>query len=925
MLSLEDEIYVLDQLDEFRIESAMLRERGREALAESLAALQLDPSDGRKKRRWEDFDAPILEAALSVRALTAHAPDTYAADIEPLIDYLIALPIEVAFGANRDEMPILRAARAMHALLNSRQAAFSRSVMYFHYRLVREIYSAHPPEWVTGGTRAGETAMPTAYATGEAIRAISGLKRALERRAEYAGLICDLQRRWERLHKVTPEAWRDIEAKRLAREFFNTIETQKGRIGFATDMSSYDGGGITGFITSALARMALSLDDSTKALKRAYSHIDDYRKNEFHDDPKATQHRQVSESAHLIAHGAVKSAIQTAEDAQRELAAAMHGEPERLTNVQNLFLEAAKNTAKLIQPAVTYVSRVLDRELAAAASNEKVNCDPPELAFAAASYGAATNEWHDERLRRAALFLSSAVTERGRFPLGRPLRSTPGGYKAHVIGSEVIRAFSQLLENIESVEVEPRVTKSLMMYFHDTEVLDRPGVWQHDEPVQSEMPRRWGTAFAVLALDRINRMLDARINAKVLKHFSWRKPGGAGLPDLFYGDYGLVAHDVVPRESVAITLERMRGHIRGLTPKRDGNDPIYSLVLHGPPGTGKTTMVEALAQSAGVRLVEVTPSDIVLAGVDQVERRARAVFKALSLLTRVVIMFDEFDPVLQARDPNAEGPPSVFSFLTPGMLPKLKTLHDAAKKRSLAYVLITNLVGTLDEAAIREGRFDARIGVYPPDLLSRLGRLRSELDKYERPDDSGPTVPQSAGPLAPAMSLVEGDILPAAREARLKEIVVKTAGMSMNTLGKRGWFTAPEKRTILDDGSAMAYLLGHSKGPFPPLPHPYEVHLHGRGPEAEREWIEANWVHLWDENAKKLYDADGNVSFENLLDATGEPDERAVHEEEPNFVIAATHCRLCMMLARMLVTHHAAEQASGSAPRRYGPRPAAAS
>ena len=882
MLSLEDEIYVLEQLDAFRIESAVLRERGRKALAQSLGNLHLASPHEHKKRTRHDFDAPILEAALSVRALMAHSPDTYAVEVEPLIQYLIALPIERAFGANRDEMPILRAARGMHALLNSQQAAFSSSVMFFHYRLVREIYSAHPPEWVTGGTRAGETAAPTAYATGEAIRAISGLKRALERRAEYAGLILDLHRRWVRLHASTPGPWRDIEAKRLAREFFNTIETQKGKIGFATDMRQFDGPAITSFLTSALTRMAASLDESKKALEKAHEGIRRYRRNEFRGDPKKRQHRQVSESAHEIALGAVSSAIDAANTAQIELTAAMTEDLRRLGNVQRLFLEAAKHTGKLIQPAVAYLSRVLDRELAAAASNEKVNCDPPELAFAAASYGAASDEWHDERLRRAALFLSSAITERGRFPLGRPLRSTPRGYKAHAIGSEVIRAFSQLLENSDAVEVEPRIVKSMMMYFDDTHVLDRPGVWQHDEPVHSAQPQLWGTAFAVLALDRINRMLDARINAKVLKHFSWREPGGAGLPDLFYSDYGLVAHEVAPRESVAITLERMRGHIRGLTPKRDGAEPIYSLVLHGPPGTGKTTMVEALAQSAGVRLVEVTPSDIVLAGVDQVERRARAVFKALSLLTRVVISFDEFDPVLQARDPKPSGTPSVFSFLTPGMLPKLKTLHDAAKKRSFAYVLITNLIGTLDEAAIREGRFDARIGIYPPDLLSRLGRLRAALDRWERPDDDGPSVPPST-PLGPAM---QREMTPA-REARLKEIVIKTAGMSMNTLGKPGWFTAPPEELRQEwkwtnNGSALSYLLGHSEAPFAPQVLSREVSQQGRGAEAEREFKEAKWVQGWDANAKKIYAKNPDVDFDELLKAhTAEKSRRPKSQTAP--------------------------------------------
>jgi SpoVK/Ycf46/Vps4 family AAA+-type ATPase len=105
-------------------------------------------------------------------------------------------------------------------------------------------------------------------------------------------------------------------------------------------------------------------------------------------------------------------------------------------------------------------------------------------------------------------------------------------------------------------------------------------------------------------------------------------------------------------------------------------------VLYGPPGAGKTTLVEAVAKSAGVPLVEITPSDILVGGEEAIERRTRHVFLALSMLTHVVILFDEFDPILQNRGKRKGDEPakSIFEFLTPGMLPKLKLLHDSAKQ-----------------------------------------------------------------------------------------------------------------------------------------------------------------------------------------------------------------------------------------------------
>src|SRR5262249_34873755 len=147
-------------------------------------------------------------------------------------------------------------------------------------------------------------------------------------------------------------------------------------------------------------------------------------------------------------------------------------------------------------------------------------------------------------------------------------------------------------------------------------------------------------------------MLDKTINRRVLRQFQVRQPETLPLKldSLFYPDYGIAAFHQdggrAPkpdnRNSVAIELTKLRAHAGNGPPERN---PLFSLILYGPPGTGKTTLVEAIAASAGVPLVEVTPSDILVGGAEGMERRARQVFQALSKLTRVVILFDEFDSI----------------------------------------------------------------------------------------------------------------------------------------------------------------------------------------------------------------------------------------------------------------------------------------
>jgi hypothetical protein len=879
MAILEEVIDELEELDEYRRKAANMRDAGQRALVKLFGKAPAYDLDALLPTKTLS-GATVLKALLVQRRMRVKRMGQDAAKLDELTRAVASelenTPTPKIFATRPDRLHILRAARAMSTLVTAPDSAFSRTVFVFYYVIVREIFTADTPDWTLGGARAGEASAPSAYVTAECTRAIMGLRGALVSTALYIRKIADMRERRERASKANiPGEWLRVDEERAALEFLTTFELQKGNIALKLEplRNVHD---LDRFLAESPADIEASIRKCFASFGEALQLVHNQRvierarlEEKYHNKPADAEKRiNRSESAHLLAQGAVEWARDQAEKTIEVFVDKSLSPVEKLKKVADLFDEAAVETSKILQPAREFLARVLDRELAAASAN--LSWDAAELVFAAVAHGYIRGRWDDERLVHASKFLAGALSPRGRFPIGQPLFSNSDGFSFHVLNSEALRAFAQLLQHVPAVELSPDLARRMLVFLEDTQFDDplRSGLWHNDEPAGSKAPRAWITATAVYALDRINRMLDARINRRIFDFFTVRTPAELVIPpltELFYPDYGLVqqkvgpAREARPRESVAAVLERMRAHVAGVADDQRWGNVVWSLILYGPPGTGKTTLVESLAKSCNVPIVDVTPSDIVVQGVDQVERRARAVFKALSLLTRVVIMFDEFEPVLQKRREDDRNP-NVFSFVTPGMLPKLKTLHDMAERRGVAYVLNTNILNKLDDAATRAGRFDARLGVYPPDVLSRVGRLFSEVHLFQRE-------------LAPAQE----PELTAEMKKRAWDVVQKSVAGPMNTLGKLGWYSRP-KQIGTGRRNAFEYIFSTVADDRYEVPAPearFTEHA-GNQDVAQKELYDWMFSVTWDEaiQTKKLSDLAATKGIAVMLDAA--PDEKEV-------------------------------------------------
>jgi hypothetical protein len=573
-------------------------------------------------------------------------------------------------------------------------------------------------------------------------------------------------------HQNSMDLWADRAIERMWFDWHISTNARDGNIGldlhddfFANTSQRVDMQLVGQYLAGLTARLESAVKRAREQIDQAHKNVLDFReqqakylleqstgagtnktRTELHNDEKRARDFDRAESAHKFAASLIAKAANEAKVAAEFIRKAKRGEKpleKILEELEKQFSRMADDIHRVLEPSRRYIRTVLHREVASTAFGR---FDAGELVFAAASYGAITDWKSSELLSRACDLLVDALPENGRLPTTRPFHSTLKGHRMLPIGCEMTRSLAQLLQR-NAYEFEPKLVRRMLNIFEEKMIhleplgqnarIKRVG-WNFDGSPHPNRPCVWVTAVSVLAIDRIVRMLNERINSIVFKYFEVIRPEKPHslltLNDLIYSDFGFSEYYHPSQRSIGLRLEQMRGHVMRVTlpdiykDQKGQKERVFSAIFYGPPGTGKTTLVEALALSSNVPLIRLSPSDLVVQGPAAIEGRARYVFEALSMLTQVVIILDEFEEVIGKRTPTgAENREKIFDFLRTGMLPKLIKLNDAARKQSFVYCLATNYLERIEPAAMRHGRFDFKLPVYDPDALSRAGTLLYRL------------------------------------------------------------------------------------------------------------------------------------------------------------------------------------------------------
>jgi len=272
-----------------------------------------------------------------------------------------------------------------------------------------------------------------------------------------------------------------------------------------------------------------------------------------------------------------------------------------------------------------------------------------------------------------------------------------------------------LAEEVDSLERENQALKTSSLYIGTVEEVTEEGliVKQHgnNQEVLTDLPGpleddiEVGDRVAINDSFNVKSTLEAETDARA------QAMQVDGSPEVTYDDIGGLDEQIREvREAVEeplLNAEQFRAV---------GIDPPSGVLLHGPPGTGKTMLAKAVANQTDATFIKMAGSELVRKFIGEGAKLVRDLFELAEEREPAIIFIDEIDAIASKRtDSKTSGDAEVQRTMMQ-LLSEMDGFDDRGEIRIIA---ATNRFDMLDRAILRPGRFDRLIEVPEPNRDGR--------------------------------------------------------------------------------------------------------------------------------------------------------------------------------------------------------------